>query len=173
MEEEQLKILGSIKDEGTLLLIKEESEKYITAQVDSESVILNKSTNLFQILIAIFISIFTYLLSTYKSLDNVLLYNTGVVFSCFLSISLGLLLFVINPSKIRLAGASPESVIDSDIFNGSEYDRIKLLKNRIFCLNIDIKINREKQKTRVLCYRLSLAVIVIGMVYVGLTFASL
>lgn len=163
LNEEQCKILGSLSEEN-LFLIKEEGETYLDKQAESENIIIAKATNLFQLLVAILISLMGYLISEKDSLSNVPLYYASVIFEISIAISTIFSFVVIFPKTIFLRGTPPRNVLQLDIFNGSEYDKLKFLKNRILSIDCSIEKNKKSHSTRILYYKLSIITIFLGIV---------
>lgn len=162
MEKSELNILGRLNIDK-LNILKNEAESCIQNQLDSETIILNKANNLFQLLVVMLVSIIGYFVNQINMPKNEVLRLCSLTMSIFLLISIALLVIVIWPRSIRSKGTMPYKLLNHEIFDGSEKEIDRVLKNRIYCLNQDIASNIDTQNTRILFYKLSIISLFVGI----------
>lgn len=163
MEKEHLDILGNIDNTYDLEYLKEDAEKYIDAQLESENILTGKATNIFQILVAVFISIIGYFVSTIGTEQNDIIINCCMILGVFVFVSLIFMIPAIKPGTSFTNGVPPRNVLSSDILDGSETQILRFLKNRIYCLDNDIKENSNSQAKREFFYKISIYSLLTGL----------
>ncbi|MEL1243647.1 hypothetical protein AAEO56_05195 [Flavobacterium sp. DGU11] len=158
MEESKLDILGRM-DKAALLVLKEEAECFLSNQVESSSIIINKATNIFQINIVIFTSLVGFSINEFISTRLGLLYQSSVIYSCSLFISLLFLLYVVYPYRVYLKGTTPSMLLFEDTMHEES-----ILRNRIFCIERDIERNTSSHSKRVFAYKAAIFILLGGFI---------
>lgn len=148
---------------STLLILKNEAEVNLDEISKTEEIITNKSNNLFQILIVTFTSVFGYVIF---NLQKSLIIHISIIFLLFIGYSIFLLKQIIYPDKIKLKGSAPFQLVEKDIlfFEIEELNNERILRNRIFSLNIAIQNNLISINKRVDLYRKSNETLFIGII---------
>jgi len=155
MEDSSIKILDRL-DILTLERLKNEAELIFDDLIATENIIINKANNFFQILIVMLVSLIGYLISQLPRINfHSYLIQAALIFTVCLSLSIGTLLKIIYPTKIKLKGSTPSSLLKSDIFDGSAYETENLLSNRVLSLDRDIYENRINQTNRMNLFKRS------------------
>ncbi|PZR01882.1 MAG: hypothetical protein DI539_28145, partial [Flavobacterium psychrophilum] len=114
MKIEQKELLSKL-DTGRLRFLKEEAEKYIANQIDSENIIISKATGMFQLFLAALISIVGYLCTLENLTSKYQLLFCGLVFLIFIGKAVYLLHQCIYPSKTFSVGIIPKDILYEDV----------------------------------------------------------
>lgn len=165
MDNEKQQFLQTLHIDS-IILIRDEAEKYIQHQIESESIIIGKATGMFQLFIAIIISIVGYFVSLKSLSENVIIFVCGLVVILFVGKSIFLLSKCINPSLTHTTGASPSVLLDDMIFFGANNDEKKrtFMIQRVYNLDKAITENRQVQTKRVDNYKRAIKNVMLGLV---------
>ena len=163
MEEENINIMDKIEKIEALRLIKSEAEMVLDETLSSESVIISKANNIFQIIIVIASSLIAYMVSginTGKYNIHILIVS---VFFCLISgYAVFLLMKIIYPGTAIPKGAKPSSLLQKDIII-KDWEEFLILKNRINSLEIAINENKLSQAARVKSFKCAIEVLLLGI----------
>ncbi|WGK64962.1 hypothetical protein [Croceiramulus getboli] len=163
MDEE---ILFRAKSE-TLVLIKNEAEKNFLGIQNAEDVITNKSNNLMQVLIPVFLVICGFCVNSFVKNDFSWLFLMAV---CLL-ILLGVVIFMLHknilPVKSAILGSEPSQLIQSDMISGvHSQDERNLLVNRVHNLQNAIEYSLTSHSSRYRRFRHANKILLLGLLII-------
>ena len=160
------KILFKAKSE-TLAIIKNEAEKNLLGIQNAEDVITNKSNNLMQVLIPVFLITCGFCVNSFVKDDfSWLFFMAG-----WLLILLGAVIFTLHknilPVKSALLGSEPSQLVQPDMISGvHSQDERNLLVNRIHNLQIAIDYSLASHSTRYNRFRIANKILLWGLVMI-------
>lgn len=150
--------------------VKIEAEKNLQQIHETENIIVNKATNLFQAILPVFIGIFGY--TVVAGLEKKV--GMAVIFlSILLIVLLGTCLFyllrIFDTQQTALLGSSPSILLGDDLIANKEEDKKDLyVKIRVYSLDSAIKEAGRSLSTRRDGYKLVLKILKCGLIILGI-----
>jgi hypothetical protein len=169
MEKTSLEILNRVSV-STLERLKSEAELIFDELIATENIVIGKANTFFQIFIVMLVSIIGYLISLMPCLDTSLfIIKACLIFGISLCISIAILLKIIYPTKTKLKGSIPSNILQSDIFDGSDFEIENFLSNRVLSLDRDIKEKKIIQTKHIKHLKRAVWCVLFGLIAVIIT----
>lgn len=151
----------------TLRLIKDEAEKNLSDVQNAEDVITNKSNNLMQVLIPLFLIICGFCFNSFVKNDFGWLFFIASFFLIILGLVIYQLYKNILPVKSAMAGSEPNQLIQPDLISGiASTDERNLLVNRVFNLQKAIEYSLDSHTIRYSRFRKANKILLMGLLTV-------
>ncbi|WP_163518378.1 hypothetical protein [Gelidibacter japonicus] len=154
-------ILYKAKKE-TQLLIKSEAEKNLEDIHKSEDIMTGKINNFLSFSFAVFIAVVGYSIKCISDKNFDLLFILSVSLSVVFALVIIVLFNSIFPLENRLLGSQPNKLIQSDMIKGDDYDELRILGNRILCIQDAIDISISSYISRLNSYKKANRILVFG-----------
>lgn len=155
-------ILYKAKKE-TQLLIKSEAEKNLEDIHKSEDIMTGKINNFLSFSYAVFIAAVGYSIKCISDKNFDLLFILSVSLSVVFALVIIVLFNSIFPLENRLLGSQPNKLIQSDMIKGDNYDELRILGNRILCIQDAIDISISSYISRLDSYKKANRILVFGL----------
>jgi hypothetical protein len=166
MENKSVKILDRL-NVAMLERLKSEAELIFDELIATENIIIGKANTFFQIFIVMLISIIGYLISLMPCIDiSVFTIQACLIFGTSLCVSIAILLKIIYPTKTKLKGSFPSSLLQSDIFDGSDFETENFLSNRVLSLDRDITEKKTIQTKHIKLLKSAVWSVLFGLLVV-------
>ncbi|MCG8860035.1 hypothetical protein [Tenacibaculum finnmarkense] len=157
-------ILYKAKKE-TQLLIKSEAEKNLQDIHKSEDLMTGKINKFLSFSVAIFIAVIGYSVKAISEDKIDALFILSISLSIVFALIIVILFNSIFPTENRLLGSEPSNLLHEDMIKGDEYDELRILGNRILCIQNDIKISLSSYRKRLNSYKNSNKILAIGILF--------
>lgn len=150
-------------DKQTQLLIKSEAEKNLQDIHKSENLMTGKINTFLSFSFAVFITVVGYSVKAITDDKIDLLFVLSISLSIVFSLIIIVLFNSIFPYENRLLGSEPNKLVQEDMIKGDEYDELRILGNRILCIQDAIKISLSSYRKRLNSYKKANRILVFGL----------